>query len=559
MRTTTTAQDTAHAALDRATHFRVELADADGAYVNVCDLFDQDWLDDWAIDVDTDNPIGELKLQLKRRIGIYSMSPLDEDSEINRDSGGAYAPFLHPYRGVKFYCATMLQGEAPAAADWVWAWEGITRKITSNDESVTVECLDPMRRLMVTFIDTVAGYGDDAGTLDVEDVAQDILDAEIASPAMTLVSAATAFPIRNYPLGNVTVFEALAALRDHIGFNLHWRWNSGASAFRLTLWDPARTSTTALYTFGGDDYFTIPSVSLEDDGIRNEWEVVFLDTDGVEDAYSDTDAASIALYQTRFGRIDARGTSVVTTAQATVLVDFALSDTASPPLPMEVVLPFFWPVELGDLYEFEANDHFTTAQKLAVLGFRHTGNAGDPKTVLRLSGKPSGGYARWHQIEQRVAFADTPKGTYETDPSTRAHTGTTSETTKWTFSIPAGKLGTKGGLRITIRATTVGTAGDKTLRFKLNGTSWLDYVVAAAIADDFEFTCMIFNNNATADQRIFTRAARDLSALADSLHTATDAEDSTATMTVTLTVELANAADTVNLTLTLPEYIGVAA
>jgi hypothetical protein len=67
-----------------------------------------------------------------------------------------------------------------------------------------------------------------------------------------------------------------------------------------------------------------------------------------------------------------------------------------------VVMPYNWRVELGDLYEFAANGvHYDTAQRLAVLSYRHSITDKGCRTTLVCRGKPAGGRMRWLELEAR--------------------------------------------------------------------------------------------------------------------------------------------------------------
>jgi len=74
-----------------------------------------------------------------------------------------------------------------------------------------------------------------------------------------------------------------------------------------------------------------------------------------------------------------------------------LDDLAEPVADIEIELPLRWWVELGDLYEFGADGRvWTSAQKLAVVGWKHQVRKGNATTGLQVRGKPSAGVRRWH-------------------------------------------------------------------------------------------------------------------------------------------------------------------
>jgi hypothetical protein len=85
---------------------------------------------------------------------------------------------------------------------------------------------------------------------------------------------------------------------------------------------------------------------------------------------------------------------------STTLADALMSDLANPVAEHEGEVPFFRFVELGDLYQFNADGiHYDSDQKLAVTGYAHRLTSGDKpqsRTTLQCRGKPSAGFRRWH-------------------------------------------------------------------------------------------------------------------------------------------------------------------
>lgn len=467
MRTATSAQQEALYALDRTTHKSVWIEDADDQLRNVCDLYGHDFLDSVTVEADVDNPISAATILLRRKIDSYSMSPLVESSPLNLNAAGTYAPLINPGRRVAVYVSTVLANQP--AGEWVLLWEGYIDEVDwgTGPNTIRLFCRDPMGRLNDTFIETEVERGNDDGSEDITEVVQEILDAYITAPGMTLVTEGTpAFAIEAYDLGNVTVWEALAELRDFIGWNIHWRHVEG-TGFRLVLWEPDRSNVVPVYRFTPDDYYTIPRVGLALEGIRNKGEVVYTTAAGVVQEATETRATSVTLYGTRFIRIDARGTSVVTATQAADLLDSILDDLEEPAAQQEIECAFFWPCELGDLYAFAPNDHYDTEQKWAVFGYRHILSGDRCRTVLSVAGKPSGGYERWHRAESTVAGYATSE-VIHTSIEERTHTGTTGPVSKQSFTVPA-LYPTANGIRVRAVVTSTGTGGTKQVTIGYNG------------------------------------------------------------------------------------------
>lgn len=396
-RTTTTAQDERLAAYDRETHVFVEVEDPDGNFQDVGDFSNEDFFDSLVIEASTDQPISRCTLTLWRAVGSKSLAPLMEGSPLNVDAGASYAPFLNPVREMRVKVATMLPGETVTAGDKVTIWEGLIDEIDWATERISIEARDPIARLNDRIIDTVATYGDAGGSKNIDDVMQDILDAEfgVSEIPLTVVGTPT-LAIDEYELGNVSVLEALKALADLIGWNLHWKWDASASDFRLTFYEPDRTNTTASYSFGPDDYYDVTRAALGVEGIRNVGEVVYTDVYGDRQTVTDTRSTSVGIYGERFIRLDAQGTSIITSTQANNLLSAVLDDTEDPKVLQEIDTAFHWPLELGDVHTWEANGvHYDTNQTYACFSYRHELQADRVRTVIQAAGKPSGGFRRW--------------------------------------------------------------------------------------------------------------------------------------------------------------------
>lgn len=422
-RVTTTAQAERLAAYDRETHAFIEIEDADGNYQDIGNIQDEDFFDALTIEASSDQPISSASLTLWRASEARSLVPLMEDSPLNVDSTGAYAPLLNPVRGIRVKVATMLPGETPADGDKVLLWEGLIDEIDWARELIRIEARDPMARLNDTIISTTTTYGDDGGGENIDDVMQDILDDVFGASVYPLTVVGTpTLAIAEYELGNVSVLEALKALADLIGWNLHWRWDAAESEFRLTFYEPDRDNVTPSYTFGPDDYYDVSAAALGVAGIRNVGEVVYTDGDGDQQTVTDTRAGSVAIYGERFIRIDAQGTSIINGTQADALLESVLDDLESPQVLQEIDAALHWPIELGDVHTYSANGvHYDSDQTYACFAYRHEITPDRVRTVIQASGKPSGGFKRW-LARAGVATELPPEPVYDLRVTMRAET-----------------------------------------------------------------------------------------------------------------------------------------
>jgi len=254
---------------------------------------------------------------------------------------------------------------------------------------------------------TISTTSQSAGTA-VQTVMQQILtDNGTGVTLSTPVSPG--WSIRAYHQERKSVWEALRALVDQIGFDLRFKWNG--STFALTFSQPTRASPPVLRTFQTVDVVEFSTAKISLETIRNAVQVFFSDsqdrdTNGVAKRKKVvvTDSSSIATYGRRFMELqESSSSNIDTTAEATALATVAIYDLATPVFEGEPTLQFFPFVEINDFYSFIADGlRFTSTQSLAVIGYTHSISGTEAKTSLRLRGSPRGGLGRWLQKDGMV-------------------------------------------------------------------------------------------------------------------------------------------------------------
>lgn len=125
-----------------------------------------------------------------------------------------------------------------------------------------------------------------------------------------------------------------------------------------------------------------------------------------------------------------------------------------------------------------------------------------------------------------------------------SHTGDLTETTLATITLPAGAMGANGKVEIQARWSFSGTAGTKTPKIKFGGTAIIASNVGATITA-YRHNSEVANRNATNSQYTFVDGMN--SSAASLMTTGTLAIDTTASVSITITGTLANAADTITL------------
>ena len=133
-----------------------------------------------------------------------------------------------------------------------------------------------------------------------------------------------------------------------------------------------------------------------------------------------------------------------------------------------------------------------------------------------------------------------------------SHTGDTDETTLATITIPAGVMGANGLLRVTTLWTTTNNANNKTQRIKLGSSEFLAYV--ATTEASHQHLTVIRNRGAQNSQVGAAKAAANAFDLSTSA-VATASIDTSAQASLSITGQLANAADTITLESYLVEIL----
>lgn len=241
----------------------------------------------------------------------------------------------------------------------------------------------------------------------VETVIQQILNDNVTSAPTLTTAVSPSWNVRWFLQQRQAAWLGARALADQIGWDLRYKYNGGSADYRLELNDVPRAKVTPDRTFSKDQRFALSRLDTKLDNIRNVIRVVYLDSQDRDPqgnpkrkTVTVSDSTSISKYGRRFMEASEGKTSNIdSSAEATAFANAMLSDLKDPVAELEVDLPFFPFVELGDLYRFSADGiHFDTDQDLAVVAYSHQLRGGSkPKatTTLTCRGKPSGGYLRW--------------------------------------------------------------------------------------------------------------------------------------------------------------------
>jgi len=404
MRSTTAGEDTVLAANSRNHHLRVKVANADGNLQNLASLGGVNWINgvEWSQTVD--QPVQAATVRLRRDTQGYaaSLAPLATGSSLNVDNTGAYASLLDPSRRIWIEVATTAVGASPAESDYKLLFDGEIDEVDWAAPEVIVYARDRiMSKLADRWVEVETVYGSDEG-VDISSVMQEIL-TDWADGEILTTDGTPAFRVVTYEQQKMSVLDALTTLAQLIGWDIKSRWNG--AQFGLEFYEPSRSSPSVDYTFTQTDILGVRRLEVNRANIRNVVSVIFTPEDGTERTKQKVTAtASVARFGRRWMEIEeASDSSINTAAKATQFANAALNDLQDPTAEQEVETHFFWPLELGDYYTFDAGDTtwYSTDQSLGVYGFRHEISGGGERTHILLRGKPAGQYLAWH-LHDRV-------------------------------------------------------------------------------------------------------------------------------------------------------------
>lgn len=247
----------------------------------------------------------------------------------------------------------------------------------------------------------------------VEQVMQNLIDRNkgAGDPAVTIyVPSSPLWGISQFDQSRTFVLDAVRTLAQQIGWDLRYKWRGGTAQFEFTLYQPTRSSPSVDYTFAPSEFYAPTTIAVDISVIRNFWEITYSDA---ADLWPDltpkrkqitvSDSTSIAKYGELYAEIQEDSASQIdTAAEATTLVNSALSDCKEPNAVMGIALVRGFPwVELNDYYKFTAGGvvpHFDSDQSLAVTQYSHTIQGGDKaqlKTTISVRGLPTIGTGAW--------------------------------------------------------------------------------------------------------------------------------------------------------------------
>lgn len=399
MRTVTGPETTLLQGAHYGTHLRVKVEDADGTLQDISSRCVGGTIQQ---SVDQIVTTATLRFQMLDE-GGQSLSPLDQTSTLNRDAGASYAALVDVGRNITVEVATAANNVARgslASSDWQMLFDGTIDEwdLSGDGAEMSTQARDALGALIADrAVEREVELGSADGTA-IQTVMQDILDE--ANTGITLYTPTSpGFLIKPYRQQKEPVLQALLALASLIGWVIEPRWDDSTGAFRLTFYEPDRTASSTAWTWAADRYYEVPRFALSRLDVRNALSVVYTDAaTGLRSTLSETDATSIARFGRQWMEIEEGEDSPIDSeSEAQTLLDAVLLDLKDPVAEGAKRTLCFWPVQLGDYYEFTGNDvHYSEDNDFGVTGFTHQWDrSGQVDTTLQIRGKPIGYTNPW--------------------------------------------------------------------------------------------------------------------------------------------------------------------
>jgi hypothetical protein len=407
--------------INQLTYVEVNLEDHVGKDV----MLEASWGED-----SPDSPCGTATFNLIREVGTLNLSPLMETSAFNAGSGG-YFPRLWPAASIYLDTATVPKGVTPSEAHYKNVFTGRldTINIAADEKSMQLTCRDwggwYINRWIRPSDPSVNGvkFGASGGQA-VESAMQDILDYVYGSTFIggTLVHFANLYVpvspswfILEYAQEKMAVLEALRNnLALQFGWDVRFRYDSfpgGDDTFKLTLWDGGASKEVSPGVLAPDveigpgQYYKITDLSISDNDIRNVCDIWY----GNRQLYTAFDSASVIQYGERYMElVEPRSSNVNTLIEAQRLGGRVMSDLAQPAATHSIELPYFWPIQMGDVHKYLPDDRrYSSPQILSVVGYRHTISASQLRTIVNTRGKPAVAFREWFTGQPQMTFVST--------------------------------------------------------------------------------------------------------------------------------------------------------
>lgn len=477
------------------TWLRVWIKNGAGSYVDFSTVNSQDYRLSATVTSALEQAADTATVVFRAGKGTNSIAPAITAATINSSTRG-----VDVLRDIKIDCAVIASNTTPSGGDWTTIFEGTIDKAsaTASGETLTITATNRMKPVLKATFASATTVGPSVA---LQTVLGTLLSSAMSSPPSLVTSVSPAWAPDTFTAKRGdTLWSALTALTDQIGWLVRYRWNGNTPELRL--FGPNRAPASADFTLSSVEVRDVQSFDFDGDSIRNSISVLYR-VGGVPTTVTRTDSASITAYGTQSMVIaEAASSQIKGTTAANRMADAILADLKTPVVShVLTTLHPFWPAEVGDVFDVPSNTvtHDAT-QRLAAVSVVHTFEAGGGFTTLGLRGAPASRGRSW--LDTAVVPEDVP-------PSVTARV-TSSNATSHTVTVSTEPA---GGVVRWMGGTATRTAGALVNVDVADGATWTFARPVFAAGDVEALFSGSVNGFTASDSVTITEQGRDTVAL----------------------------------------------
>ncbi len=424
---------------------RVDVEDPSATMINMSTLEGVDWLDEFSITRDVDDPVATCAVKLRREVGNLSLAYLKTDTKINLTDKAdplSYDPLLDINRGIECFGARTPLFIKPVDDDWQSVFEGNIDTVDWSGERVRLACRDMGGKLVDTYIEEENDLGVGA-TQTLEQTIQNVL-----TNSDNLTKPGSYDPVTLYtPIPSTWIQKiqnaqgrqlkqrrepVMSAARTHagqIGWDSKYLWDPGTEDWRLTLGQPDRSRVDTDMILELRDLLSVQTLKVNAQRVRTDVRIVYPSSEvndptgvlpvmppgitientgwlGVDGEGNRTFAfihvsntASRNRYGRRFFEIAESAASMIDTIdEAADMAAAIVQDIGEPEALYDIQTPCLFEMNENGMLNILGNAILHTGQQnLSVRSVTHTFGE-KPKSSMRMRGKPSVGFNRWLRL-----------------------------------------------------------------------------------------------------------------------------------------------------------------
>lgn len=322
---------------------------------------------------------------------IRSISPLVRGSVVDDE----FRSLIFAGRGVRIWTAVTYPGAETMSRRLLFLGKIDDVQWGGDNSEVQIQCRDKGAFLLDAKAEKENDIFTNGQTVSPVQALQTILDQTYGAGFDTVISGNASVYEKSYNQINIpegkSVLNIMKEVAEQRSLDIRYGFDD-SGGLRLFVYEPDRDNDTPIYTVNKGDIKEVSRISVSDSEIFNVIGVPWEDNDGNTGIEKAENKKSIKRFGRRYKRISSEKSDTVQGPQeAQAMAESLAKDMGQITSVQQILMPMFWPIELNDYIEIQANGvHYTSNQQASVSGYRHKIAGGHGETILTLKGSPSG-------------------------------------------------------------------------------------------------------------------------------------------------------------------------